>query len=61
MGFVTFEKSDIVNGRSKVIPMENAEKFLALYNCNVYWVIPKGGRKLNGYTRLHTVSALEEK
>lgn len=41
MGFVTFEKSDIVNGRSKVIPMENAEKFLALYNCNVYWVIPK--------------------
>lgn len=41
MGFVKFNKNDIANGCSQLIPIKNAERFLALYNCNVYWVIPK--------------------
>ena len=41
MSFITFEKNDIINGKSKVIPIENAAKFLALYNFDPYWVAPK--------------------
>lgn len=41
MQFVSFDKNDILNGRSENLVIDDADCFLALYNCNVYWVIPK--------------------
>lgn len=41
MQFISFDKNDIVNGRSENIIIDDTDCFLALYNCNVYWVIPK--------------------
>lgn len=41
MGFVSFDKTDLINGKSSTIPIDDAESFLSLFNCNVYWVIPK--------------------
>jgi len=41
MSFVTFDKTDLINGKSNTIPINDVESFLSLFNCNVYWVIPK--------------------
>ena len=45
MGYFSFDKNSIINGKSSVIKLENMSRFLALYNCNVHWIVPKAGGK----------------
>jgi len=45
MGYISFDKKEIICGKSSVIKLNNLERFLALYNCNVHWIVPKVGRK----------------
>ncbi len=46
-GFITFHKTEIINMKSRTLDLSNAVSWLALYNCNVYWVIPKTGTNVN--------------
>jgi len=41
MSFITITKKEILNGKSTPVAIPEAVSFLALYNCNVYWIIPK--------------------
>ncbi|MCM1047432.1 MAG: alpha-galactosidase [Clostridiales bacterium] len=41
MSFISFDKINLIRGKSNPISLDNAEVFLSLFNCNVYWVIPK--------------------
>ncbi|WP_070042963.1 Sip1-related alpha-galactosidase [Robinsoniella peoriensis] len=45
MGYISFDKTEIINGKSSEIKIDNLDCFLALYNYNVHWIIPKVGRK----------------
>jgi len=45
MGYISCNKNEIINGKSSVIKLDDLDCFLALYNCNVHWIIPKTGRK----------------
>lgn len=53
MGYYTFDKNYITNGKSDVIRLDGLDRFLALYNCNVHWVIPKTG---NSYEEIPPVT-----
>ena len=45
MQFNFFDNKDIIIGRSKNIAIDDMDCFLALYNCNVHWIVPKTGKK----------------
>ena len=45
MQFICFDNKDIINGRSESIVIDDLDCFLALYNCNVHWIVPKTGKK----------------
>lgn len=45
MRFICFDKKDIAGGRSNIIRIDDLDRFLALYNCNVHWIVPKTGDK----------------
>lgn len=43
-GFISFGKDELIGKQSKPIKIENCTDWLALYNCNVYWVVPASGK-----------------
>lgn len=43
MKYITFDKKSIAKGKSDCIHIDNIKSFLALYNCNVHWIVPKVG------------------
>lgn len=45
MGFICFDKEAVANGRSGSIQLDGLDNFLALYNRNVYWIVPKTGKR----------------
>lgn len=40
---VALNKDEIINGKSTPVSVGKIKDWLALYNCNVYWVVPKHG------------------
>jgi len=43
-GFVSFDRSEHIKKQSGTIKIHGVTNWLALYNCNVYWVIPATGK-----------------
>jgi len=46
MEYISFGKNEIARGRSGIIEINKPEHFLALYNCNVHWIVPKTGTEI---------------
>lgn len=46
MEYISFDKNEIARGRSRVVGINKPKHFLALYNCNIHWIVPKTGTKI---------------
>ncbi len=59
-GFITLDKTELIQKQSGTIKIQSVTNWLALYNCNVYWVIPESGKDVKDIPE-HTVSSPKEK
>jgi len=45
-GFINLKRSELIQNQSEPIQLPDVTHWLALYNCNVYWIVPACGENI---------------